>query len=666
MPIISLSTTAVVAAVYFGLQGYQAWRNKKCSEYIRKLNFEYEKNARERNIELSKKLLQQMLDARKDIAEEERKEAFELLQLSHNEAIKEIAEKASFYKWPLYIHPIVIRNDFPLDALEDIQHNNVIEPVHVIIAPTRDKSFRNSVDPVIMERLNSSFLNFYGSRNFHRVIFYKDVWIDETLDADETIVRNIYSRTKCTPTILISFKVKKDKLILEISHWGINGYDKGSESNGSVFCQSIDLDIWGCEISRNQNYSLADIEIISTQVVDSVSLITGLMVDKLMWYRYQLAPVLPNAIKNGIVNLQEQDIPHIYKFYQSIFSESLEGGLISRFYDYKKILKFCNSVDIPFENGANFMESFLGKDKISTFNAFPDHIKYYYLCYIGANKKVYYDKSLIQDFFHLWLSSTLINSIIKAVVTDPEYSFKSLPTDFCATVWENYWNSELLGLSRNLINESLENLKSQGEVFMPRIEMREYLIKKAKNAIVESIIPKDCDHIVSKIIDLYSIKYKTLLQSKVESLIPQAKKVESIFKNIDLTFDLQKEMIALYNILTDKLVTKLQEINLSRFIDQHKPTLYATMGSIYGWGYKAAEDWIEYHFLGNDVIKSSLTESERETQDNRLVSDLNTLCMEIRVSFINQVRKIDMMLSPSEAIALESDLSSTLRTKYIS
>ncbi len=657
MPVITLTTTAIVAGVTFCLQGINAWRGKVNGEKIREINYKYEKKMREHNDEESQKLLQQMLDARKQIAEQEQAETLELLKASHEESIKDIAEKAFFSKWPLHIHPIVIRNDFPLSSIEDLQRNDVIEPVHLIIAPTRDKSFRNTIEPIITEKLNNVFSTFYNSRNSHRVIFYKDVWIDETLDADETIVRNIYSRTKLTPTILISFKVKNDKIVLEVSHWGINGFDNSLNNIGSVFCQNIDIPIYGSDITRNKQYDLVDIEIISAQLVDFVSLITGMLVDKLMWYRYRLSPVLPKTIKNGMLKLGQDELKSINEFYSDLLSDSFESGLISRFVDYKGILAYCSSVDIPLSQNRNFLNIFFGEDKISTFSAFPVRIQYGFLRYIGANKKLYQaetkNKELIKSFYKIWLTTSLRQNVVYAAANEPEYSFRTLKEKFGASVWKPYWDDQLLIVAHKSIDSALSIIKPIDDVMFPRIKMRKALTASTENAIRDSIIPNDCKKVISHISKFYTDKYNSLISKKLNELIPLAEEIESTFKNIDLTFDLQNFEKDLLRQLETSLNAKLSELNINEISENYKSNIHEILTSLNSWSYKISKDWIEYHFMGNDILRDNLSNTVKEEQDSRIRKDFDSLSMVILDSLIRKVQN----LSPRNTTATGSSLA---------
>lgn len=659
MPVITLTTTAIVAGVTFCLQGINAWRGKVNGEKIRKINYEYEKKMREHNAEESKKLLQQMLQARKQIAEQEQTETLELLKASHEESIKDIAEKAFFSKWPLHIHPIVIRNDFPLSSIEDLQRNDVIEPVHLIVAPTRDKSFRNTIEPIITEKLNNVFSTFYNSRNSHRVIFYKDVWIDETLDADETIVRNIYSRTKLTPTILISFKVKSDKVVLEVSHWGINGFDNSLNNIGSVFCQNIDIPIYGSDITRNKQYDLVDIEIISAQLVDFVSLITGMLVDKLMWYRYRLSPVLPKTIKNGMLKLGQDELQTINQFYSSLLSDSFESGLISRFVDYKQILAYCSSVDIPLSLNRNFLSIFLGEDKISTFSTFPVRIQYGFLRYIGANKKLYQaeteNKELIKSFYKIWLTTSLRLNVVYAAANEPEYSFRTLKEKFGASVWKPYWDDQLIIVAHKSIDSALSIIKPIDDVMFtfPRIKMREVLTESTENAIRDSIIPNDCKKVISHISNFFTDKYRSLISKKLNELIPLTEGIESTFGTIDLTFDLQSFEKDLLRQLETSLNAKLSELNINEICEDYKSNIHEILTSLNSWSYKISEDWIEYHFMGKDVLRDNLSDSIKKEQDSRILKDFDSLSMVILDSLIKKIQN----LSPHNATAIGSSLT---------
>lgn len=666
MPVITLTTTAVVAAVTFALQGFNTWRGKINAEKIRKINFEYEKQRIERNAEESKKLLQQMLDVRKEIAEEEQKNAFELLKISHDETIKEIAEKAFFSKWPLHIHPIVIRNDFPLNSISELQNHDVIEPIHVIIAPTRDRSFRLNIEPTIVNRLNSAFSKYYNSRNSHRVIFYKDAWIDDTLDADETIVRNIYSRIKYTPTILISFKVKKDRIVLEVSHWGINGCDSTTELNSSVFCQNIELDIWGSEISRNRDYNMADIEIVSSQLVDYTLLTVGILVDKLMWFRYQLLPIFPKTLKMGMLNLKDEDLAYVYTFYKKIFKDSLDSGFISRFFDYKKVIGYCNSVDVPFGKNENFVDTNLGNNKIATFNALPDRIKFLYLRYIAEHRDIYNDTKLIKTFYEIWFISTLNNQVLQKIATDSEFSFKALPLDFGSASWKSKWNSMLVDSSHIQIESALKDLRAKDSVFAPRIDMRMFLVEHLEDDIINQIIPEACAVVCREVKELYSNKYKSLIKTVIESIFSASRYFIYKFQGIDLSFDITSEANNLLKSLYEELEKKLSKIKVAEIGVDFQSKIHKTLNTYDAWVFKVAEDWIEYHFMGTDVIRDIIPMSKRNDEDTRIKTELDSLSQEILAAYITKIVKLDSSSHISSLIALGSALSIILGKNYSS
>lgn len=654
-----LTTTAIIAGVTFCLQGVNAWRGKKNAEKIREINRNFEEHVRKRNAEESKKLLQQMFDARKQIAEQEQQESLLLLKSSHDETIKDIAEKAFYSKWPLHIHPIVIRNDFPLYSIADLEKNDTIEPVHLILAPTRDKSFKDTVEPIITEKLNDVFYKFYNSRNSHRVIFYKDVWIDETLDADETIVRNIYSRTKLTPTILISFKIKNDRIVLEVSHWGINGLDRPLEKTGSVFCQNIEVPIWGSSISRNKTYDITDVEIISSQVADFVSLITGLLVDKLMWYRYRLSPVLPNMIKNGMLKLGSEELGIVDGFYSNLLSDSFESGFISRYVDYRQILSFCQSVDIPLNENHNLLNIFFSNDQIATFSAFPTEIQYYILNYIGFNKILYQaestNKVLIQSLYRIWLTTALRNAVVNAAANDPEYSLGKLQDNFGAAYWKLLWDDKLLSVAHTSTDSALLIIQPINKVMFPRIKMRESLANDTEKAIIESIIPSLCQNTIKQIEVHYQGKFKSLIKAKLKDLIPDAEKLESMFNGVDLTFDLSLFNKGLHKDLMNSLKASLSKLNISSFAEGFKSNVHEILTSLDSWTYKTSEDWIEYHFFGCDVLRNNLSENARKNQDSRILNDFDSLSIVILKSFIRKIKRLNTnynVLALATAIAL--------------
>lgn len=640
MPVITLTTTAVIAGVSFVMQGFNSWRGAKHAKKLRKMNCEYEKAMRNRQHQESRALFQKMVEARKEIARMDREENLKLLQISHDETIKAIAEKSIFSRWPLHVHPLVIRNDYPLMANEEFLPGDAIEPVHVIMLPTRDESFRKNIQPEVKEKLDRHFARFYNSRTSHRVIFYKDEWIDESADVDETDVRNIYSRIRNTPVIVFGFKVKKDRLVLEVSHWGINGLDQGPESAGSVFCQPVDFEIFGCDITRNREYGLADVEVVSSQLSNELSLITGMLVDKVMWNRYLLPPMFPSALKNGLLDITDEDMPVVYNFYSNMLAQSLDSALVSRFIDCNPVLSYSLSVDGPL-NGTLCFETLLGENQIETFSVMEHTAQFEYLKAIVQSDGLYSSPRTTELMYNCWFKNALWAEVCEITDSDNRYSLRSLDQVDLEPVWKSYVKTSLASASHVIINECLDELRANPDPTMPRVIMRGRLNEKAVEAASAKIFPVAASRVVDRIKKASNEKFKKLVKEQVSSLQKRSESFRKAFPELGFNVDYKSMAAELVAHLDENLSFRLEGVKPDAFSAKYREDIEKALSLCTKWQYKVAEDWITYVFMGKDIIHTWLSFDIRQKHNEMLFTDLESVSTRMFADFLDKVRSLD-------------------------
>lgn len=350
--------TLAIGAMIVAANSVMTWVSGVNARKRQKAQHEYEVKALREGHQAAMQQFQELCNVKKEIAEDEFKRNMELLKQQQQQSLFDVGYFSSLDEWPLQIPPMVMRNDnlFLKSNDENVSPNEVenmfsnivmqIEPVHIIMSPCMDVSFRNSFHVKIEKKLSSFFEEYWGPSTMHPVIFYKQCWKDKTHDADGITVNNMHVKIPTIPTIIINPVVDKDSLRFETSFWNIFGDDRERNTDDIVNGLPISFPKDVYPFKSGMDYSERDQERLSIEIASFLMSMFSMLVDQYYWRRYRFAPHQPDVIKRHAISYSTQEIESLYTDYFQNLSETLTSSDIHPLIETDETLNYCKTVDV--------------------------------------------------------------------------------------------------------------------------------------------------------------------------------------------------------------------------------------------------------------------------------------------------------------------------------
>ena len=331
-------TRTIIGGISFGIQAYNSWSNEANARKMREAQEAFQRAALAQNLEETKRLFEEMLATRREVMEEERQNQLDILREQHKENLRTIEYVSSLDKWPLVVHPLVMRND---NLFYDEKEVTGIVPINVVFGPCHDRSFQKSIWKRLEDELAIRFSTYWGTTGTHPIIFLQDAWKDEYEQADSAMCANIRAKVIYTPTIVLSPVITNDGLQIELTHWCVEGMDPtGSYKRG------VRLSLNDCchHYIRDDEYEESRIPEYVKELADLIESMVGYLDDQYMWLKYCVIPQFPTMLR-GRIEIDVDGRELIYKQYVDMLKSSLENGHVNIVANLNTVLAYCLLID---------------------------------------------------------------------------------------------------------------------------------------------------------------------------------------------------------------------------------------------------------------------------------------------------------------------------------
>ena len=415
---------------------YNSHKTNKKSKDLQK---EYEKQVHNNAMKDSAETFKKMQKARKEMAENEREAAMDLQNEGHKEVLKTISYTSSLKKWPLFVPPLVMRNDMLLNANNNDTSQH-IAPLNVIIGSFHAAGLPDAAYNAVQEQLFDFCSSFYNPLTHHPVIVYQGAWRDDK--SSQVDINEIYSKLKGYPTLVIT----ASKVGFEIWHWS-------DIPENPKMPYPIKLDKLQIKIDPNEGYE---------QISDQFKLVVALFSDMYMWHKAQAAPQIFSAIMGKGITVTDEELRELCDSYATMLRASVESGEVALALDTEKVLDFCAATDLMSGGTTAFSElraaqrGIAGIEQHETYKPwFGKELTKKYINYCHEHKDVY---CISDDELHsmeTWWAEKVLQTAVEEEIGDASYAMKVPFSRF-----KKELNEEIIP---NNYLVSLDYLKAQSE-----------------------------------------------------------------------------------------------------------------------------------------------------------------------------------------------------------
>lgn len=260
-------------------------------------------------------------------------------QNNHNTLINSIAKLSDLDNWPLSVPPIVINNlplKYGLNGSDDL----FVEPLHVIITPTINKSFNTLLFCNLENELSNYFHLNHSANSNHPIIYYKGCW-DKTRLNFNPLIDNLNTKLNTVPVVIITPQISRGKFKLSITCWNIHGWNDsiGQKSN---FIVDLAIDESVSDVLNKHFLQSKSFDIL----IQSMGMIVSMLSDKYMWSTYKIPPQLLKMLSGAWNQCNTpQNIISIYRSYLSFLRDSINNNTISPVLDMEHVVNYLECTD---------------------------------------------------------------------------------------------------------------------------------------------------------------------------------------------------------------------------------------------------------------------------------------------------------------------------------
>lgn len=602
---------ATIGALSFGIQTYHSWRNEKNVKEIQTKQEEFQRAALNSNFEFTMEQMRKLQDARRAIMEEEREERKNLMHEMHQENLRAIAYLSSLDKWPLAVMPLVMRDDnlFAADNSAD-----EITPINVIMGPCLDRNFQNTIWKNVEEELSIRFSSFWPMTGNHPIIFYQDGWKDDHEPADSSQCANIHASIQNVPTIIFSPLLTKNGLQIEMTHWCVTGIDADRS-----YQRGVRLSLKGSchNYQPRDNYEGIDIDTHVKEIADVMESLIAYMNDQYMWCRYNAIPACPSMFETRY-ELSDDTRTDLYNQYVSMLQSSLSNSHLNVVQDLDVTLQYCTVVD-KFGRKDNAFKvvsrEFLGENLLTDVNTGVPAYEIDKLRVFLEYCKIHFDEVEMSSEYYEGLRYSIAledlnrktkdNLISSGLLTDIA-KIKEFIDPNGMTKYEMLADFTTLG--KTLCAEIIERCRQETNESIDRRDWaRPRLNEKLKEAFINLITSR-----------LIEIDEKTRLYRENVAIQVQKNTIaESDGDDVLYLTEEEKSSAESICVAKNKQFVLTTETKISHDFWNLCYIAESVDKRIAEYAKTSLRAWIEYRFLKEDIIRTNITDEEKDLIDEK-------------------------------------------------
>lgn len=636
VPIYILTATAcAVANTFFG---------RRASKKVQQAQLDYEKGLRTNSKADAEAAYERLLEARTEMANEEMEAVKLLQQESHNELIKLIADESSRESWPLYVLPMVMRNDELLHSKTN-GLSDYSPALNVIMAPFLEKGLQDAVYTDLQNSLLGYFNKWWTPMTGHPVVFYHNCWKDMKKSAEPIMVNNLYAKLKGTPTLVVNPVILEKGLRLDIYHWSLVsavGEDDGKGNASKKLSMQITIDNLPVSVGRGLTYSDEEAQTLRSCLLKCLEIIISQYADCYMWHRAKVAPNIFNVIKAGGLKVENEEREWLHKAYADMLHGSIVSGEVILAQDTENVLAYCEQTDIVLEDSSE------GAFK-ALLNALPniddskkennqdktDIEKFVLLGRQQAKQCIdfcYEHKEIlglsddeIKKAEYRWMEECLMDECISRLKTINIYHQPYTPDEAKSYVKTCMFGSD--GKSK-MYTQLLEDIQEfSKKVTSKYLEKAKYVMETDKRDYVRPKLYKEmCNWIENKIHDLI----ERCIQNRDVFVCNETHTfVEQVAKSVGEKFKLSKELpleikMRVYGTLKSSMLGKIFKLKYDYWKDKEEYS-QDVIDCASRWANVTAKAWIEWNVFSPDKFWSDITLNEKNeiaNYENMIVDEL--------------------------------------------
>lgn len=304
MPVVGLA----YAAILIGSNIFNNIAASRNNDKIQRLNREAQDAVSSKNTELMWKLLRETQEATLKMEAEKQRQRLGDITSQIDELIRLKADVMAQQNWNLRVPPIVMTNQTVGNILSGNKSESIA--LHCIIASSDCHDFNKYVLPHIENALEAHFNKFWSTNTQHPVLFYGGSWVGR--QPTKTDIESMRKNLCQIPTLVICPHFDTNyALTLTLDMWGLTGKKETNQiktfdiiPDGTGDEQRFQR-VYTKNIFRGPNNQI-DETVVKECVEDLIpylECLIGYIVDDYFWASYGIAPVLPNLVINGKINM---------------------------------------------------------------------------------------------------------------------------------------------------------------------------------------------------------------------------------------------------------------------------------------------------------------------------------------------------------------------------
>ena len=569
-----ITSAIVIIGINFAAAAVSKSAATKMEEY-RKVA---QKDAQKRMLELSGAMYRERLES------DRKMHAFVLEQQRRGNAenLGIIAEQIEAYtKWPLNVPPVALRGSLSLlpDEMIDTAER---QPCFLLVAPGADKETNKLLD-ALQESVFEYTSSYLTAARGHNVVLLKDCWANSLKECGEIEARNIHSFVKDVPMIVVSpYDSTPGEVSFMLSMWNIFDRNAGQKMSYS-FGETLKM-----KNSKNVKALANDLCAFVTYISDCYG-----------WIHYRETPQLPVLASRGVLSLSEEVADSYYGEYVKLLGEMSNKGLLSKLDESDVILEYCRAVDgVMQRNGAFAAAGFIGSTKNSALLSMPKNLQASVWSYIAENPIA--EQVLSGASLHELKSECLRRNWMKALEDCPSVSSKICSSGIFMEIVKKRRRKILL-LGADVKKQGLDKMRAITEMVDLRNALRPILQAESHRRFKSEIYPELIYDLMSEIVRMHN-KYVN------EQILETGKKLNHCLLDADAFSDVG---VAVATDIHEEFKTSLSMDTLKELADKHFRIM-----NIGQWVQTVAYDWIDYVFLGHDIVHKDMWSVKSQKEDD--------------------------------------------------
>lgn len=228
-----------------------------------------------------------------------------LSQMAHNDNVR--------LHYPLKISPYIVQKAVIPICGTQLEHSR--QEILCVLTYSNDDDFNTKVIPYLDDLLCETIASLWNQSSLHTMCYYRNVWKEDFKFCEENIenLKAVISTPTITITPLFVNDNNEQTLEVEINIW---------DSNNDFSCHIPT----GLKSSQVYNLSKGQIKAFAQTIFPLFLCPMAQLVDIYYWTTYYYAPLLPQLISDGLIEMEEEIKIQYAKAYSELYNSLALGN----------------------------------------------------------------------------------------------------------------------------------------------------------------------------------------------------------------------------------------------------------------------------------------------------------------------------------------------------